>query len=232
MKITVLLVERSLVTSLRQAAEAIPDLELALHFASEPGWDAIAEDVRTSLAVFAVHITDQAAADTLVRLVNDAAPSLQAFVPLNCVGSLMRQARLGKLRLAGERGFMSRFGKLIRRPTGERSAESYADFVSRVARLLRFAPGRGQDFRTYLLLYSYYLNASPENLRSMLALVLQRYGGLPLEAPPPLEYPREALYHPDAPRLFSTLEDYLAWFHGRPEAPRLGAPQVDRKSVV
>jgi magnesium chelatase subunit H len=138
----------------------------------------------------------------------------------------MRQARLGKLRLAGERGFMSRFGKLIRRPTGERSAESYADFVSRVARLLRFAPGRGQDFRTYLLLYSYYLNASPENLRSMLALVLQRYGGLPLEAPPPLEYPREALYHPDASRLFSTLEDYLAWFHGRPEAPRLGAPQV------
>ncbi|MDE3078272.1 MAG: cobaltochelatase subunit CobN, partial [Chloroflexota bacterium] len=113
-----------------------------------------------------------------------------------------------------------------RRPSGQRSAESFAGFVGKVSRWLRFAPGRGQDFRTYLLLYTYYLHSSPDNWRNLLLLVLQRYGGTKLEAQPPIEYPTASLYHPDAPRQFEQMDDYLAWFHEHKTAPGPGAARV------
>ncbi|HLY64401.1 MAG TPA: cobaltochelatase subunit CobN, partial [Chloroflexota bacterium] len=237
MKITFLVVERSFLTSLRQAAAEIRDgqqidLELAVHvlpdLKGDGAWQTIAADVSSSLAVFAVHVTDEAAAAqvgvALERALGSRLPL--AFVPLNCTASLMRHVRLGKLDLAGQRGFMSAFGKLIRRPSGRRSAESFAAFAGRVSRWLRFAPGRGQEFRAYLQLYSYYLNSSPENLRSLLLFVLRRYGDLEVAVDPPREYPTASLYHPDAPRLFEELDDYLAWFFSRSQAPPPGAARV------
>jgi len=257
LKITFLLVERSFLASLRQAADEVcrrhaPDLELAIHvlpdLKSDDAWRQVQVDVAASLAVFAVHITDEASAARVVGLLDSApplpplSPSAQdgervavrelgtegpkAFVPLNCVASVMQRARLGKLDLAASSGFMARFGRLIRRPSGNSSAESFAAFAGKVSRWLRFAPGRGQDLRTYLELYSYYLNASPDNLRNLLLLVLRRYGRRDLPVEPPVEYPTASLYHPDAPRLFEDLADYIEWFHGRPGAPPRTAPKV------
>jgi magnesium chelatase subunit H len=235
LKITVLLVERSFLASLRQAGEAIrashvPGFELAIHvlsdLRSDEAWARAEADVATSLAVFVVHVTDEAGAGRVLGMLDRAGAGLRAFVPLNCVASLMQRARLGKLELAARRGFMARFGRLIRRPSGSASAESFAAFAAKVSRWLRFAPGRGQDFRAYLELYSYYLNASPVNLRNLLLLTLRRYGGLSVEVAPPVEYPTAALYHPDAPRQFEQLPEYLEWFHARPGAPGRDAAQV------
>ena len=235
MKITFLLVERSFLASLRQAAEEVrsgpaPDFELAVHVLPDlkesEAWRQAEADVASSLAVFAVHLTDEASATRMLDMLDRSGQGLRAFVPLNCLGSLMQRARLGKLELAARRGFMSGFGRLIRRPSGRGSAESLAALASRVSRWLRFAPGRGQDFRTYLELYGYYLNASPENLRNLLLLVLRRYGGRDVRVGAPVEYPIASLYHPDAPGLFEDMAAYLEWFHARPEAPPSSAPQV------
>jgi magnesium chelatase subunit H len=226
--------ERSFLASLRQAAATVrdrycPSLEVAIHVLpdlehSDQGWQAVAADVTVSLAVFAVHVTDEASAQRIVSLVESA--DLRAFVPLNCVGSLMQRARLGKLRLAEQSGFMSGFGRLIRRPNGKGSAESLAGLAAKASRWLRFAPGGAQDFGAYLQLYTYYLNGSPQNLQNLLLLTLQRYAGLDVPVEPPVEYPPVSLYHPDAPRLFETLEEYLAWFQARPGAPPAAAPRV------
>jgi magnesium chelatase subunit H len=233
LKITFLLVERSFLGSLREAADAIrqehaPELDLAVHvlpdLRSDDAWQRAADDVCSSLAVFAVHVTDEGSAARVAGMLDGL--DTRAFVPLNCVASLMGRARLGRLDLAGSRGFMTRFGRLIRRPSGKSGAESFAAFTRRVSGWLRFAPGRGQDFRAYLQLYTYYLNSSPENLRGLLLLVLRRYGGLDVPVAAPVEYPPASLYHPDAPRQFGQLDEYLAWFHGRADAPAAGAPQV------
>ena len=240
LKITFLVVERSFLGSLRQAAAEANEepgvhLELAVHVLpdvrSPEGWRVIEDDLRSSLAVFAVHVTDEASAARLIGLLAETGSSLKAFVPLNCVASLMGKARLGKLELAGQRGFMSRFGRLIRRPYSQNAArrgqaESFTVFVAKASRWLRFAPGRGQDFRVFLQLYTYYLHSSPENLRNLLLLVVRRYGGLNVAVQPPIEYPPASLYHPDAPRLFESLDDYLAWFQHRPGALRLSSARV------
>ncbi|MDE3077079.1 MAG: cobaltochelatase subunit CobN, partial [Chloroflexota bacterium] len=57
-------------------------------------------------------------------------------------------------------------------------------------------------------------------------VVLRRYGGVKLEAQPPIEYPNCSLYHPDAPQQFERLEDYLSWFHRRDSAPGPDAARV------
>ena len=235
LKITFLLVERSFLASLRQAAEEVrrehaPSLELAVHvlpdLKTDDAWSGVGADVGSSLAVFAVHVTEEAAARRIESLLDGACSRPKAFVPLNCVASLMRRARLGKLDLAAQRGFMSRFGRLIRRPSGGSSAESVAALATRISRWLRFAPGRGQEFRTYLELYGYYLNASPENLRNLLLLVLRRYGRRDVRVAPPVQYPTTSLYHPEASGLFEDLAAYLEWFHGRTDAPARDAPRV------
>ncbi len=235
LKITFLLVERTYLQSLEQAVQRIRQdqkvrLEVPIHVLSdvrtEDDWRRVEKDVAGSLAIFAIHVTEQAVADRVASIIEQVGAEAKAFVPINCVASLMRRTRLGRLNLADQSGFMSRFGRLIRRPSGRGSAESFAGFVGKVSRWLRFAPGKAQDLRTYLLLYTYYLHSSPENLRGLLLLTLQRYGGLAVDVPPPVEYATASLYHPDAPRQFEDLDDYLAWFHARPGVPDRSAPQV------
>ncbi|MHB8620994.1 MAG: cobaltochelatase subunit CobN, partial [Chloroflexota bacterium] len=233
--ITFLLIERTYLESIRQATSEINrrhgvNLRTALHLLpdlrSEADWASLAADVASSLAVFAIHVTEESLAARIGSLVQAAPESLRAFVPINCVGSLMGRARLGRLSLSARRGFMSRFGGLIRRPSGDRSADSFVAFVGRLSRWLRFAPGRAQDLRTYLLLYTYYLQSSPDNFRNLLLLTLARYGHFQVEVEPPVEYPPALLYHPEAPRLFVDRQAYLEWFHARPGAPPRSAPKV------
>ncbi|MGH2469457.1 MAG: cobaltochelatase subunit CobN, partial [Chloroflexota bacterium] len=233
-RVVFLVVERTFLRSLREAAEAVRNevgpLEVPVHVLSdvqgEAGWAAVERDVCGATAIFAVHVTEQGLADRLTEMLRRASPAPGAFVPINSVASLMRLTRIGRLNFGAERGFMARFGSVIRRPNGRRSAESFTGFVGKVSRWLRFAPGWGHDLRTYLLLYSFYLHSSPENLRGLLLLVLKECGGLSVSVPAPVEYPPTALYHPDAPRQFEELADYLAWYHGRPGAPPPDAPRV------
>lgn len=68
-------------------------------------------------------------------------------------------------------------------------------------------------------LSQYWAQPSQDNYlgltRYLLERVLQRPGAGPALAAP-LSYPQQAFYHPDAPRLFATLDDYLAWSAARP----------------
>ena len=233
-RVVFLVVERTFLRSLREATDAVREevgpLEVPVHVLSdvqgEDGWAAVERDLRGATAVFAVHVTEQVLADRLTAALQRATPAPGAFVPINSVASLMRLTRIGRLNFGAERGFMARFGSVIRRPNGRRSAESFTGFVSKVSHWLRFAPGWGHDLRTYLLLYTFYLHSSPENLRGLLLLALKECGGWSLAVPAPVEYAPMALYHPDAPRQFEELADYLTWFHARPGAPMTDAPRV------
>lgn len=66
-------------------------------------------------------------------------------------------------------------------------------------------------------LHAYYINGSRFNYEGFLAttaaLLRKTGGGASLEGiPPPLEFPRSAVYHPRAPgRVFATPGDFLAW---------------------
>ncbi|MCC6536054.1 MAG: cobaltochelatase subunit CobN, partial [Bryobacterales bacterium] len=70
-------------------------------------------------------------------------------------------------------------------------------------------------------LLPYWQNGGEENMLSFLTAVWQEAGGpRTVTVPPPLEAQRQGVYHPDAPRLFASLKEYLGWY--RQTHPKAG----------
>ncbi|MDX6694271.1 MAG: magnesium chelatase subunit [Blastocatellia bacterium] len=103
-----------------------------------------------------------------------------------------------------------------------RSHTPYLKWVERLPALLRFVPSAGKlgDIKHYLALFCYFLQPTPANIRSMALYALKHY--VPderlkrarISVPAPEAMPAVALYHPDAPALFESYEDYAKW-HAR-----------------
>ena len=98
--------------------------------------------------------------------------------------------------------------------------------------LLRFVPGAGalRDVKNYLMMFCYFLQPTPANIRSMLLYALKHYGDderlRKIKIPPPESMPSIAIYHPDAPALFETFDAYASWYARRrsKEMTRLSSP--------
>ncbi len=93
----------------------------------------------------------------------------------------------------------------------------YLRLADRLPSLLRFVPSAGalRDVKNYLMLFCYFLQPSPQNIRSMLLYALKHYVDdervRKLEIPPPESLPVMGIYHPDASSLFESFEAYRTW---------------------
>lgn len=58
----------------------------------------------------------------------------------------------------------------------------------------------------------YWENISAENARRLLAYLGAKFLSLPLEVDPPIVFPDQAFYHPDAPEVFANQEAFLTWY--------------------
>ncbi|WP_035958762.1 cobaltochelatase subunit CobN [Bryobacter aggregatus] len=74
-------------------------------------------------------------------------------------------------------------------------------------------------------LLPYFQNGGDANLRAFFRTAYREAGGRKqFDIPPPIEVPKTGIYHPDAPRLFPNLTDYLAWYRqAKPKQGRLAA---------
>ncbi len=63
--------------------------------------------------------------------------------------------------------------------------------------------------------HAYIVQGGEENFARMLRYLAAAVLGEPLAVQEPVDYPWEGIYHPDAPRPFTTVEDYLAWYQRR-----------------
>lgn len=103
-----------------------------------------------------------------------------------------------------------------RKTTGHANKGEYVKMIGRLPSVLRFVPNAGKlrDIKNYLLLFCYFLQPTPNNIRSMLLHAIKHYvsGGPAIKVDPPEAMPVVAIYHPDAPHLFETFEDYKRWY--------------------
>ena len=58
---------------------------------------------------------------------------------------------------------------------------------------------------------TYLLNSGDENIKNLLCYIKKEIFHEDIPVASPIEMPWEGIYHPDAPRTFSRLEDYLSW---------------------
>ncbi len=104
-----------------------------------------------------------------------------------------------------------------------RSHTQYLKLIERLPSILRFVPSAGKlgDVKHYLALFCYFLQPTPANIRSMVLYALKHYvpderlARAEIKVAQPESLPAVALYHPDAPSLFETYEDYEEWYQRR-----------------
>ena len=61
--------------------------------------------------------------------------------------------------------------------------------------------------------YSYLVINGEENFTNMLRYIVREVAGLDVKVEEPKPVPWEGLYHPDAPKIFSNVEEYLEWYN-------------------
>src|SRR5262249_29508790 len=136
-------------------------------------------------------------------------------------------------------------GKQVR-GEGDKGCEGHggAEFwkeAERLPGLLRFVANAGplRDVKNYLLLVSFFLQPTPNNIRSMILLALKEYVDdeqlKKVDVPAPEAVPSVAIYHPDAPSLFGTFEDYENWYRSQRRKSKAQSPKInslDPKSTI
>lgn len=99
----------------------------------------------------------------------------------------------------------------------------YLKFANRLPALLRFVPGAGalRDVKNYLMMFCYFLQPTPANIRAMLLYALKHYVDderlKHIKIAPPESMPSVAIYHPEAPALFESFAAYETWYALRQE---------------
>ncbi len=110
----------------------------------------------------------------------------------------------------------------------------YLKFTNRLPSLLRFFPGAGalRDVKNYLMMFCYFLQPTPANIRSMLLYALKNYVDdeslKKIKIDPPESMPAVAIYHPDAPALFESFDSYGAWYAGRRQKEKVKRQKEDK----
>ncbi len=109
----------------------------------------------------------------------------------------------------------------------------YLKFTDRLPSLLRFVPGAGalRDVKNYLMMFCYFLQPTPSNIRSMLLYALKHYVDderlKQIKIPPPESMPAVAVYHPDAPGLFESFAAYSTWYKKRSSKFKAHSTAID-----
>jgi magnesium chelatase subunit H len=262
MKITVLYVGSSLLAPLKKAEREINrvhDLGLsvaAYNFGSplsDREWEDVENDLRDANVVFVIHVMDGENATRLVASL-EKHNHHDAVVVINCMPELMRRTRLGRLDIGTlGKGQNGKGGKLLKsvgswvgaqakRGKSSRGHHQYLKFVDRLPGILKFVPTAGAltDAKHYLYLFCYFLQPTPDNIKSMLLYALVHYVRderlKKIHVGKPEQRPSVAIYHPDAPSLFQTFAAYRKWYR-KPLDPEstigllLMRPQVISKTT-
>jgi magnesium chelatase subunit H len=213
---------------------------------SDDEWGAIENDLRASEVVFVIHVMDSENATRLLAYLDRAEVRHRAVVVINCMPELMKRTRMGRLDFERLAGIGSRKGaKTQSNAEGSEAATSllgsigswigrqarggadkknghgrgqYLKFANRLPSLLRFVPGAGalRDVKNYLMMFCYFLQPTPANVRSMLLYALKHYVDdervKRIKIAPPESMPAVAIYHPDAAGLFESFEAYRKWY--------------------
>lgn len=133
--------------------------------------------------------------------------------------ALIRCTHMGKFVLKQREqdeqpGMIKRWMKKFRPKGGHGEGKRQLAMLRNLGKIMKFIPGKARDLHSYIAVHDYWLNSSPDNLRRMLCLLIDRYvpgcaDKLPIEDP--VHYPDTALYHPDAPAPFPDLPSYQKW---------------------
>jgi magnesium chelatase subunit H len=217
-------------------------LQIAAHNCGAPfsvdDWQAVEEDILTARLLFIIHVTDDENAARISAAVKRASGAISAVIAFNCMPELMRLTRMGRLdfsrlgRAAGrdprETGKEASSRNLIRKLFSwmaesargrekKKDHNKYLRLIGKMPAILKYVPGAGRlkDIKNYLYLFCYFLQPTPNNIRSMILHAIKHYvpeKGEGIKVAEPETMPVVGIYHPDAPSLFESFDAYKRWY--------------------
>jgi magnesium chelatase subunit H len=227
MNVTVLYVGSSLLAPLKNAEREINrvhklDLRVAAYNFGSPlndvEWQDVESDLREANVVFVIHVMDGENASRLVSALEKYRHD--AVVVINCMPELMRRTRMGKLDVGSFAGWMARYARRDKSTRARNGHGQYLNLLRRLPRILKFVPTAGAltDAKHYLYLFCYFLQPTPANIQAMLLYALKHYvrderlKSRKLRIAEPENMAAVAIYHPHAPALFESFENYEKWY--------------------
>jgi magnesium chelatase subunit H len=220
-------------------------------------WETIENDLTGADVVFVIHVMDGENASRLLPLLDRRAKATIVINCMPELMKRTRAGKLDFAKLPGVRskapgargkrqgaddlndgGLLKSISSWIGRQAkgkGKNGAAShgradYLKWAERLPGLLRFVPnaGRLRDAKNYLFLVSYFLQPTPNNIRSMILLALREYVDderlKEISVPAPEALPSVGIYHPDAPALFESFTAYEAWYRDRSPKSKVQSP--------
>jgi magnesium chelatase subunit H len=111
----------------------------------------------------------------------------------------------------------TRGGLGARRDGPPARTDQYLTLIGRLPAILKFVPATGKlrDIKNYLLLFGYFLQPTPNNIRAMLLYAIKKYAPgdhRSIRVEPAEALPVVGIYHPDAPTLFESFNAYKKWY--------------------
>ncbi|PJF24794.1 MAG: magnesium chelatase subunit H, partial [Phototrophicales bacterium] len=213
-------------SALREAAGYLKrdydiNMHLALysmpHLRDESDWARLERDIHAADFIYGCMIFGEEHVRPMERIL-DSVQTPTCFITSN--PALIYRTRLGKLSLkpapeGEEQGMFKRWMQRLRpKKSGKAEGHRQTQFIKNLTKYMKYMPGMMRDLHTFIAMHDYWIHSSPENLKRQMLLLIERYvpgykGRLPvLDA---IEYPDLALYHPDAPEIFSDIDRYRQW---------------------
>lgn len=213
-------------SALREAAGYLKrdygiNMHLALHsmphLRDASDWARLEDDIHAADFIYGCMIFGEEHVRPMERIL-DSVQTPTCFITSN--PALIYRTRLGKLSLkpapeGEEQGMFKRWMQRLRpKKSGKAEGHRQTAFIKNLTKYMKYMPGMMRDLHTFIAMHDYWIHSSPENLKRQMLLLIERYvpgykGKLPvLDA---IEYPDLALYHPDAPEIFSDIDHYRQW---------------------
>lgn len=190
----------------------------------------------------------QELAEKLVKIVEPRRDQLDACLCFPSMPEVMKQNKLGTFDLTqiagGPLGNFAQQVKDLRKKSlsknkpasGGNFQDSLLKLVRTLPKVLKFLPGdQATDARTFVLSLQHWLGGTPENLEAMLLRIAGGYvpGVEEIDTDKlmePVVLPDMGIWHPLAPQIFDTMDDYKEWYDNvhcpaagiLPDAPTIG----------
>lgn len=106
---------------------------------------------------------------------------------------------------------VKKVAKMLVKGRDEDALYGYMKLMKIMRTILPLVPKKAKDFKNWLLVYSYWMQPTPENIANMFRLILREYCNEPLTVGPIVDVPNMGLYHPDAPAYFKDVKSFKSW---------------------
>jgi magnesium chelatase subunit H len=178
-------------------------------------------DVQSANIFIGSLIFVQELAEKVVEVVTPLRDQLDAVLVFPSMPDVMRLNKVGSFTMAQLGQSQSMIGEFMKKKKQENGASfegSMLKLLRTLPKVLKYLPSdKAQDARSFMLSFQYWLGGSPENLESLLLNLADNYvypgqNVLTAQVKEPTLLPDIGLWHPLAPKVFETTQDYNTWF--------------------